>query len=428
MNTPTHVSMLNPRAALVLAGLFAAGAFGQVSPVEPFWALVVSPDAVMRSGDKEQYYPVATLPAGQMVHVDGEGGGWSRIEYPKGTTAFIPSDAVTPGEGGKSVTLSRPEKARAARLDTAKAVGSWRTLGETPLPAGTSLILAFPTPLEDSGGKSAYRIVPPDSARGYVSSAALQRATPDQVSAYLHQSGGGTPAPAPAVTPETPGAPQPVAQAPVAPPPTPREPTLLDRLDSAFKTVQEQEIEKAEFNELIAEYEKALADMPEDPLNQRTRARMSQRIDVLRLRAEYQKQRADLLAEKPDLTGANQRAAAVLADLDKVRTYDAVGRLSASAIYDGKRLPLMYRVQSVGSSLPRTIGYVKPGSMDLESKVGMLVGVVGAASLDPDLKLKIITPTRVDLLQAQDTRGPAPVTPETPPAAPPEAPPPTTGG
>jgi hypothetical protein len=53
--------------------------------------------------------------------------------------------------------------------------------------------------------------------------------------------------------------------------------------------------------------------------------------------------------------------------------------------------------------------------------------VVGSASLDPDLKLKIITPTRVDVLQAQDTGTPA-AEPGTPPAAAPETAPPATGG
>lgn len=414
MTRTTSISMLNRRAALAFGAslMAAASAAAQVSPVEPYWALIVSPDAVLRSGDREQYYPVATLPAGQMVHVDGEGGGWSRIEYPKGTTAFIATDAVNAGGDGKTVILARPEKPRAARLDAPKAVGSWRTLGDAPLPAGTSLILAFPTPLEDSGGRTAYRVMAPESARGYVSSAALQKATPDQVAAYLHtapSASGGVTSAAPtgaSVAGESP--------AKAAPPPVVRrEPTLLDRLDSAFTAVQEQPIDKAEFSELIAEYEKALANTPDEPLNRMTRARLAQRIEVLHLRASYQKEVQAMAADKPDYSGAEQRAAAVISDLEKVRTYDAVGRLSASAIYDGKRLPLMYRIQSVGSPLPRTIGYVRPGSMDLESKVGRLVGVVGQSSLDPDLKLKIIVPIRVDLLQAE---GPEPATPPPAPA------------
>jgi hypothetical protein len=397
------------RVAAFAAVVSATTALGQVAPVDPYWAVVASPDAVLRSGDRDLYYPVARLTAGQLVRVDGEGGGWARVAYPKDLTAFIAADAVTPAPNGKSVTLTRPEKPRAARLDATKATGSWRTLGDAALPVGASLTLAHPAALEDTGGKSAYRVLAPESARGYLPLAAIQRATQGQIDAFLGSVGlqskpapgdtqqGGKPAPSA----------EPVQAVGTAQPAAPKEPTLLERLDSAFLEVKSQPTERAEFTELIAEYEKVLAATPEDQFNRVTRARLQQRIDVLKLRAEYQKQLLAMAEAKPEVDEATKRAAAALAEVEKVRTYDAVGRLSASTIYDGKRLPLMYRIQSVGSPLPRTIAYLKPDQMKLEAKVGQLVGVIGEASMDPDLKLKIIVPRRVDVLQPE----PAPTPP-----------------
>jgi hypothetical protein len=390
-----------------LAGLGPATAAAQVAPVEPYWAVVVTPDTLVRSGDRDLYYPVARAGAGQLLRVDGEGGGWSRVEYPRGLTAFIPTDAVTVDPGGKTVTLKRPEKPRAARLDATRATGSWRTLGDTPLPAGTTLTLAHPATLEDAGGKWAYRVIAPATARAYVPTAALKKATPQEIDAYLASIA--PPGQTPIAQKSAEGTPQPRATEPpagITEAPAPREPSLLERLDAAYEAVRQQPTEQAELTELLAEYEKALAEMPETPFNERTRQRLRQRIEVLRLRLEYQQQLLAIAETKPKLDEATERAARALAELEKVRQYTVVGRLSASAIYDGKRMPLLYRIQSVGSPLPRTIAYVRPDRERLDPKVGQLVGVIGEASMDPDLKLRIIVPTRVDVLQAAATPQP----------------------
>ena len=50
--------------------------------------------------------------------------------------------------------------------------------------------------------------------------------------------------------------------------------------------------------------------------------------------------------------------------------------------------------------MPRTLGYIKPDPrFALDGKLGQIVGVIGEASVDKDLKLNVITPVRVDLLQ-----------------------------
>ena len=46
---------------------------------------------------------------------------------------------------------------------------------------------------------------------------------------------------------------------------------------------------------------------------------------------------------------------AKVAEVSKTRLYLVIGRLHGSSVYDGKQLPLMYRIQTV-SGAPRTLG------------------------------------------------------------------------
>ena len=42
-------------------------------------------------------------------------------------------------------------------------------------------------------------------------------------------------------------------------------------------------------------------------------------------------------------------------------------------------------------------------NLDIQSKVGLIVGVIGEASIDPTLQLNIVSPVRVDPLKASTT-------------------------
>jgi hypothetical protein len=109
-------------------------------------------------------------------------------------------------------------------------------------------------------------------------------------------------------------------------------------------------------------------------------------------------------------------------------------------VYDGTRLPKLYRIVSPEPGSARTVGYLKPDpSLDLDGKIGRIIGVVGESRLDEALKATMITPMRVDIvsLAAVVTSSPgggsrpvapsgtpvpaAPATPATQPAAPPAA-------
>ena len=79
-------------------------------------------------------------------------------------------------------------------------------------------------------------------------------------------------------------------------------------------------------------------------------------------------------------------------------TYDAVGRLLASSVYDGRTLPRMYRL--VDQATGRSLAYVRPESpVDTTPYLGRLVGIIGETAYDPALKLSVIAVDEIDPLQ-----------------------------
>jgi hypothetical protein len=190
-------------------------------------------------------------------------------------------------------------------------------------------------------------------------------------------------------------APTVIAQRPVTIPPSPYE-----QLEAAFEAMRKQPADQAEYKELMNEYQAAIAKLDDSPQNQYIRPRLQLRLDYLKLQADVQDQLRKLEEAQRSVSESEKQLAARLAEVDRVRQYTIVGRLSASTIYDGKRLPLMYRVQAVGGTAPRTLGYLKPdAALKIDSKIGQVVGVVGESTIDPTLRLNIITPLRVDTLE-----------------------------
>jgi hypothetical protein len=71
--------------------------------------------------------------------------------------------------------------------------------------------------------------------------------------------------------------------------------------------------------------------------------------------------------------------------------------LNASTVYDGNRLPLLFRVTDPAAG--QTVAYVAPKDANrLTTMVGLLVGIRGTKRFDEALKLNIIDPGTVDIL------------------------------
>lgn len=173
----------------------------------------------------------------------------------------------------------------------------------------------------------------------------------------------------------------------------------IKELDQAFDRVNAQPLGEAEYETLISEYERTIQQLS-GQLSPRQRALLEQRLNILKFRKDLRQQQLALLNESGSAQAQNQQVLQGVAQVEATRVYSIVGQLQPSTVYNGQTLPLMYRIQSVGTSVPRTLGYIKPDpQFNLDSKLGQIVGVIGEASMDRELKLNVITPVRIDLLQ-----------------------------
>jgi len=205
-----------------------------------------------------------------------------------------------------------------------------------------------------------------------------------------------------------------VSAAPTAPMPPPvRNPAFVDndfdrplltlaQLDAAFGNVMAEPVAGAEIGPLMHEHERYINTLLGKTGKASVIAYLRRRVKLLHIKADLQQslRRLEEAAERAAIakTAVDQR----IRDLDASRIYPTKGRLVTSALYDGKRLPLMYRLQATGTSAV-TIAYVLPGAnLDLAAKLGTVVGVQGDATTDQSLGVPVIRPSRVEVL----ARGP----------------------
>ena len=455
------LSRLSPVAALAFLtpAAIVATAHGQVQTVTPYYASVTVDKATVRCGDNDRFYKVGELATGDIVMVDGEGSSWSRISYPSNLYAFVKVEDVK--VDGGNATLTTASKLKAANV-TAGFQPSWKSLLDVPLAQGATLKVL--EPVKEGESVVGYKVAAPESARTFVETRVLRRATDAEVAAFKTK--GGVPA-LPAGTPSNPGTTTPAkpttdvvpgpgspVNAPngnpgVVPSSTPVKPVIqdgqgvtpvvsqpvdatgenkpiaatepkerpvssLEALDARFKEVWKQAQVSSEVGEMLAEFQRTLDETPADQVGRRRVLQsritaLQTRLDLNNRIREQEEARAKLDSTKTEL----QKQMEVW---ERGRVYTIVGELRPSTVYDGKNLPLMYRVVSVGSTNVKTLGYLKPTKdMDLTRMLGQVVGVIGDATLDRSLKLNIISPVKVEVLRSSPTtETAAPATAATP--------------
>lgn len=412
-------------------GTLTSQASAQVQAVEPYWATTQNDKVPVRCYFTDTSYSVAELPKGFVVRVDGEGSLYARIAYPEKMTAFVQAEHGK-AEGGV-VKLTQASRLRAAST-IAGFDGSWKALLDTPLAVGSELKF-IENVTNKEGVVIAYRVQAPEAARGYVPMSAIRKATDAEVAAAGNQVAPTppklepkTPEAAPVATTTTPATAQPIpttdltqpaqptGQAPtnptvdvsaaapqgatttVAGTPAERKIGSLEDLEAAFQRVAKQPASEAEYDELMAEFQRAID--AQGPEMTSRKKQLTARREFLAIRRDYRDRVRAAEEAKRQLDANEIQVRNSLAEIEKSRVYTIIGTLQPSTVYDGQRLPLMYRIQSVGGLSPRTLGYIKPDAkFDLDRKLGLVVGVIGNAEMDRELKLNIVTPVRVDVLR-----------------------------
>ena len=164
--------------------------------------------------------------------------------------------------------------------------------------------------------------------------------------------------------------------------------------------MQAQDIAEAEFDQLLSEVGRMIEATPADDTNRGLIAALESRQTVLRLRQRIQQ------VYRENQVAANAADAIAMQTEREVQRikqdlgFTAVGRLLPSAVYDGDRLPRMFRIQALDTTeAPRTLGYLRPDpAFSYETKLNQTVGVVGAIRNDARTNLQVIEPLRVALV------------------------------
>ncbi len=444
--------MLRQIALVTLPAIVTTLAIAQeVQQTEPAWRVVNREGVAVRCGPDPVFYAVAEYGTGRLLLVDGTTGTHARVRYPVDLGVMVPADEV------RTVNDQVVELVRASALRAPSALngitGSWKGVYENELPVGTRLTIQE-TIRGDRGQVLGYRVVAPSPpavgghAWAFVPAEALRDATPAEIEAHMKASQPATPTPTqPQVQPAAPGTPattsptqqpaqttrsdtpvtetptpvesepaapveqpaQPgvsavpgepvrVEQAPAQPAPTQIRASKLEDLEAsleASRRLPPAQLDEA-LEELLAEYSRTRAEAGDD---ERLGAQLDMRIEWLKLRIATRDQRRSIEAALNNATDRSRQLDQQVADWRKGRAYALVGRLVVSTVYNGERLPRMYRVQTVSpvDGATRTLGYVMPNA-EVEAKLGCVVGVVGEPRFDPQLRLVIIRPDQIDVM------------------------------
>ena len=360
----------------------------------------------VRSAAGENYYPTMKLARGTKVTVVGEKFDWLKIVPPDGSFCYVAKAYVDKGAG---------EIAKANRADVNVRAGSMLNTIKTTilgkLNEGQEVKVLGEV-------DEYYKIAPPADSFVYV-----KKDNVKPVLAIAQVAG----TPAAAKPPEELAADKPLQQSPTPPPaagdngatgvaPTdvtasgatthpagdtvasaattqPSPEIAFDKLEADFQSASAKPIEQQPIGELKASYEKLIAN-PQLPESMRRTADF--RTRTLKARADAKEQ---FLAVQKQQDETKKRVQAMKAEQEEiqqqikkteVKMYTAVGVLRTSSLQQGDG-GMLYRLTDPQTG--RTVCYVRSNDAQFAGLLEKFVGVKGAVATDPQLSLKVVTPS-----------------------------------
>ena len=168
--------------------------------------------------------------------------------------------------------------------------------------------------------------------------------------------------------------------------------TLQDA-ESTWETIRRQPQNESELETMQLIYT-AISERPETTEDDRQRAEA--RIKQIAIQRDLQRGIDSLRRIEQRNAVDKERIESIREALLDRSDYTVIGRLQRSRIYDGRRLPLLYRLEDPSSG--RTIAYIQPAEgMPLGQGVGRIVGIVGGERQDLSRRIKIVTPYRFEI-------------------------------
>ncbi len=426
--------------ALVASTLLLHGTALTAAPLQeaavgatPHFATVTADNVYVRSGPSVQSsYPFGKMDRGDVVRVVEENFGWARVQT--AGRAFADSfgyvtvdDRVQMSTDGTTITASAVTEVRAPNISTDSTPdSSWKQVAR--LEAGATLPVVQRI---DTERGSVWSVRLPESGEGWINSNFLRRATADEARGYDQEVAAPASANGVASTVQPAAAQEGVEVVTesvtqetltidgsrdievktvettevVVPAKTAeqvaaeRRRALFAELEGKWLVMKGQPIESAELTALYAGYMTLAA---EPGLERAIKATAATRLEQIEVQQDVQERITQLKDTKARLAQECEQINGVASAIEARSEYTAVGVLNASIVYDGKTLPLLFRLQDPASG--QTTAYLTPADgYQLSTMVGTLIGVKGDTSYDDALKLDTITPRTIDFLSPKQS-------------------------
>ena len=439
-------------AAACIVALTTADAAAQTKAVNAYYVTPERDGVALRCNPAASFYAVAELESSHVLKVDGEAADgaltWLRVEYPPGTVAVALT--ANASRNGDTVTLTQPASLRAYCMERPSIEQSFISIFVAKrLPPGTTM--TYVDTINDANGAVAgYLVEAPKGAKGYILASDATRSTEAAYREFMKlpvatekpaETGNDDTPAEPVETPVT----DPVDDAPtetdtdtgtetdpdatddasdngtdsaaetateddaaeeepaveVKPVETPEYVTTFESLEEAFTEVSKQPLESAEFDSLIQGYADLLESVPDDVNAQPVIAASESRVARLRLRADFQ--RALHFLDEIELAGGDANTPLSADGIP----FTVVGKLATSAVYDGDRLPRLYRVMSIdarrGGEPGRTLAYIRPDDkLQLPLKLNAIVGIVSRTPVDRGQLVNVLDAEEVRVIEDED--------------------------
>ena len=138
----------------------------------PYTTFVTAPDAFLRSGPGEAYYPVAKLRHGQQVEVyRHDPGGWCAVRPPNDAFSWISGEFIEPRQGNVGVVIGNRVAIRVG-----SEFSNTRDVIQVRLNAGDEVEILEAQDFDDGGSlKTWYKIAPPAGEFRWLPARQLER-------------------------------------------------------------------------------------------------------------------------------------------------------------------------------------------------------------------------------------------------------------
>jgi hypothetical protein len=357
----------------------------------------------VQSGAGQNHYPTMKLDKGDRVTVVGMKFDWLKITPPKDSFSYVGKVFVERSGDGSSGRVTRPD----VRVRAGSSLNEFKAAIQGELEQGQEVQIV--------GEKDEYFMIkPPPGAFVYVHKQFVDPVGPADgagAAAETPLAGGAGVITTPTEAGQTGQQPmaaetaasdvpveQPVATETPAATPSTRPSAAearFDELEAEFAAASELPIDQQPLAEMRTKYQDLLADAT---LPESMRRIAEFRMQAITLRGDAQ---AELAALKQSREQADQRQMTMTAEQDElaeqikknnVTVFTAVGSLQTSSLQQGKQT--LYRLTDPNTG--RTVVYVRSNDSQVAGHMGQFVGVRGELGTDPQLSLKVITPTAVE--------------------------------